>query len=134
MGIEKLSSIHQELLKYMESSSVGAIFIDPSGQWLSIDFTSNIGHTGIILKLFNLSLLKVSRSLDDEGLYVVGEVSLTPFHDGGGRLLNSLGYGFKNERGETISYSDRTFWHFHLEGDICIDAVCENYEILKTVL
>lgn len=128
-----LSPTHQALLKQVEASSVSAFFIEPSGQWLSIDFTSSVGDVDVLLKLFNPTLFKLSRTLDDEGLFVVGEVSLIPFHDGGRDILDSLGYDFRNESGYTLSFPNRVLWHFHLEGDICIDVVCEKYELLKTV-
>jgi hypothetical protein len=133
VAIEKQSPTHQGLLKQLEGSSVSAIFIEPSGQWLSIDFISNVGDVSVLLKLFNPTLFKFSRTLDDEGLFVVGGVSLTPFDDGGRDILDSLGYDFRNEHGYTVSFPNRVLWHFHLEGDICIDVVCENYELLKAV-
>ena len=98
MAVE-LSPIHQALLKQLDASCVSAFFIEPSGQWLSIDFTSSVGDVNVLLKLFNPALVKFSRTLYDEGLFVVGVVSLIPFHDGGREILDSLGYDFRNESG-----------------------------------
>lgn len=126
-----LSTTHQSLLKQMEASSVSTFFIEPSGRWLSIDFTSSVGELDVLLKLFNPILFKFSRTLDDEGLFVVGGVSLTSIYDGGKDILDSLSYDFKDESSHRVSYPQRALWHFHLEGDICIDVVCEYYELLK---
>lgn len=107
--------------------------MDPCAQWLNVEFTSSVGDGDVLLKFFNVALFKFSRTLDDEGLFVVGAVSLKPYGDGGRDILDSLGYDFRDEGGNPVSFPDRVLWHFHLEGDVCIDLVCEKYELFRTV-
>jgi hypothetical protein len=133
VAAEQLSPKHFALLKQLEASCVSAFFIDPSGQQLNVEFTSTVSDLGVLLKLYNLVLFKFSRTLDDEGLFVVGGVSLTPVHHGNQNILASLGYDFRNDDGYPVSYPSRGLWHFHVEGDICIDVVCEEYELLESV-
>ncbi|HKC63834.1 MAG TPA: hypothetical protein VKB86_09365 [Pyrinomonadaceae bacterium] len=126
-----INSLQTETLKHLDAYALSEIFIEPSGQCLSFGFTSSIGEPSIRLKLFNPALIKISRTLDDEGLFLVGEARLASLEDGGKDVFAFLGYDFRNLNGSLLTYPSRPLLHFHLEGDVCIDVICENCEMLR---
>lgn len=85
------------------------------------------------LKLFNPILFKLSRTLDDEGLFVVGQAELTTVEDGGKIVLSRLDYGFRSEDNTAFSYESRSLIHFRIEGDVCIEVIAETYEIKQKI-
>lgn len=133
MVIREVPAKHQALLEQLKSCDLSGISIEPSGQWLRFDFTSGIGGPSVVVTLFNPTFFKFSRDFDDEGHSVVGEASLIPLKDGGKEAFTSLGYDLRNECGTVATYSSRSLFHFHLDGGICIDAVCEAYEMLQEI-
>ena len=122
-----------DLLKELESCDLDVISIDPAGQWLRFEFISGLSQMGLVLKLFNPIFIKISRTLDDDGLFYVGEVSISPLGDGGKEQLTSLGFGFKDESGSVITNPLREMVHCHIEGGICVDVICESYQIYKEI-
>ncbi|MGH9822315.1 MAG: hypothetical protein ACREDR_03500 [Blastocatellia bacterium] len=119
---------HQALIDQLGTCVLSEMNLEPSGLWLRFDFESAIGGPVVILKLYNPALVKFSRTLDDEGGFVIGEAALSVLDDSKTDLA-ALGYGFSDKNGPTLSYPARTLLHFHLEGDICIDVICEDYDL-----
>jgi hypothetical protein len=120
---------HRALINALNTCAVAEIRTDPSWVWLRFEFTSTIGGQNLSVKLFNPIIFKLSRTLDDEGLFVVGEAELTTVEDGGKSVLSRLDYCFRTEDNTAFSYESRSLIHFRIEGDVCIDVVAETYEI-----
>lgn len=124
---------HQALINELNTCVLSEVCTDPLWGWLSFEFASSIGGTGLSVRLFNPILFKLSRTIDDEGIFVVGEAELTSIEDGGKSILSRLDYCFGAEDNTVFAYEARALIHFRIEGDICIDVVAERYEIKQEI-
>lgn len=123
---------HQALIAQLETCSVSNLLLEPAGQWLRFDFTSTLlDGPSFTVTLFNPVFWKFSRTPDDDGHYFVGEASLIQLEPGGREMLGFLGYDFIDEDGSVATYPTRSLFHFHIEGGIVVDAICEGYEVLQ---
>ncbi len=99
---------------------------------IQIDFALE-GADFANIRLSEIVHLVYSQTLADEGAYFVGELSLTQVSDGGKEVLSTLHYRFFDQNKEVFSYPSEQLFHFHLEGDICLEVVCGAYELYKSV-
>lgn len=129
MAINTIPSEHRALIDELNTCVLGGVYTDPSLASLSFEFVSTINRSSLTVKLINVALFKFSRTLDDEGLFVVGEADLTPIEDGGKSILHRLDYGFRVTDGAAFSYESRSLIYFRVEGDVCIDVVAESYDL-----
>ena len=83
------------------------------------------------LELHKVVHAVISQTLDDEGPHAVGELSLSSVNDGGKEVLNALAYRFLNRDGKAFIYPNNQLYHFHTEGDICVEVVCGSYQLRR---
>jgi len=133
VAVKTISPEHRALIYELNTCVLGGVYTDPSLASLSLEFVSTINGNSLTVKLLNPVLFKLSRTIDDEGFFVIGEAELTPVEDGGKKILSCLDYCFKAEDGTAFSYDPRSLIYFRVEGDVCIDAVAESYELHQEV-
>jgi hypothetical protein len=97
---------------------------------VQLDFMLD-GENTVVLRLCEVVHLVLSQSLAEEGPHLVGELSITPVSDGGKEVLAALHYRFFKQNGEVFSYPGEQLFHFHLEGAICLEAVCRSYQLYR---
>lgn len=96
---------------------------------LQLKFSFQPGVLSTVIELLQVIHLVVSQTQGDNGDFVVGEVSLTAVENGGKSVLSNLHYRFYDQDNAVLNFPDVCLYHFHLEGDICVEAVSESYRI-----
>ena len=123
------------LLNTLRDFQLSEILISPVDWSTKLIFTfgSNPEIKDVSVQLSKIVHMTFSKDPDDnEGCYTTYEVKLNPIHDGGNDILSLLNYPIRSRDGNVFSYPSKMLFHFHLEGDICIEAVCEEckaYEV-----
>ena len=123
------------LLHYLRNSQLTEISISPVDFSVKLTFTFAFeSHSrDFVVHLFRLVHISFSKDLEDnEGCYVVYEMNLKKIDDGGKNILSLLNYPIKNRTGEVFSYPSQELYHFHLEGDMCIEVICGKYHIYES--
>ena len=109
---------------------VSGIHLDPVRISVGIDFIEPyVGGTNEFRFTFEKILLfTISKTPDDEdGLYLVGNVTLRRSEN----VMEALnGLLVRNMRHTTLPES---VYVFHLEGEICVDIVCEGFELTENI-
>ena len=122
------------LLHYLRNSQITEISISPIDFSIkfTLTFAFNTHSKNFVIQLFEVAHISCSKDVEDnEGCYVVYEIKLNEISDGGKNILSSLNYPIKNRNGDVFSYPSKTLFHFHLEGDMCIEAICGKYHIFE---
>jgi hypothetical protein len=94
-----------------EASEAHILFVDDAGAQK-------------ILILGSLYQFVLSRHPDEEGTFLLGELTLSKTGAGGEPVLEQLGFGFSDANGKPVAGTGDHLYHLHLEGDILLDAVC----------
>jgi hypothetical protein len=124
----------QDLLESLTNSQLSKITLDPTGEYLQLEFVSTSDGKDIIVAFYNVIQYTFSRVLDEgQGPFFIGHVTRSLIVDGGEQILSSLHYPFFRSNGSILSYPSRNLWYFQLEGGICLDIVCSAYKILKEI-
>lgn len=124
----------ESLLQNLDKSQLVGIDLDSNNLGVRLEFTFGPEKRDIIVQLFQLVHFIISKEPDDnDGCFFVGEVALNPLKDGGKKILSSLLYPLQEKNGNVASYPAKQMFHFHLEGGVCIEAVCGAYEIFQQV-
>jgi hypothetical protein len=122
-----------ELVQELSNYQITGISLEPSQLWLRVELTCGSHKPDVTLEMHNIAQISISKTPDDEdSCYFAGEVTITPCDDGGKSILTQLGYAFSNRKGEVMAMSSNAF-HIHIEGDICLDVVCQTYKLLKEI-
>ncbi|GAB4289580.1 MAG: hypothetical protein Fur0025_24110 [Oscillatoriaceae cyanobacterium] len=122
----------ESLLTNLRKSQLTGISFDPESLALTLEFTLGDEVKVIKMQFFQLIHLVISKEIDEnDGCFFVGDVSLTPVADGGKEILSSLLYRFRERDGTVATYPQQSLFHFHLEGGVCIEAVCGEWELLS---
>lgn len=125
----------QALIASLRDSQLKEVQLDRQTLSVSLHFTSGPEAQGIVLTLQNTVHVVISKDPDDEELpAVVGEATLVSLQDGGASVLTKLKYPFRkiDDSAAVFTYQDKRLYYFHLEGDVCCDVVCANYQIRRT--
>jgi hypothetical protein len=103
--------------------------LEPIRLCLRLEFIDPISLKEIALELNNMVYFSLSKTPDDEeGCYLLGEIKLSSINVSDREaLLSQLGYGFIAN--QDINFLN-TMYYLHIEGDICLEAVCEYYKLL----
>jgi hypothetical protein len=129
----------QSLLKSLRKSQLVGLSVDPNHLWVRLEFTYGTfgGEADTVViqltQLVHFTLSKDPDDDDDDWCFFVGEINLTPIEDGGKEILSSLGYRFRERDGTVASYPSRSLFHFHIEGGVCIEAVCGSYQVSQEI-
>lgn len=75
--------------------------------------------------------LNVSGTPDDSGEALVVNARLEEIHDGGKAALGELGHDFRDSNGGVASYPGTHLIRVFFEGDICVEAICQNLEVTE---
>lgn len=121
-----LDEEYANLMASLKYASVTSLQLSKSA--VQVDFAMDGADTAI-LRLSEVVHMVLSQTLADEGAYLVGELSITPVNDGGKEILSALQYRFSNQNGEVFSYPAVEMFHFHLEGDVCLEVVCGSCQL-----
>ncbi len=121
-------------IDYLQRSQLKSIVLNPQTLALQFSFTQVEGkrNQDVELELLGIAQVNLAKDLqDDEMFAIVGEASLTSIADGGRAILEKLRYPFRSLENNNVpfSYLDTKMFHFHLEGDICVDVVCKEYRL-----
>jgi hypothetical protein len=130
--IEQLDYILLDSLKHFQLVN---IFFESETWSITFTFTfgSNPDTDDIVIKLSEIVQFVWSKKPDDnDGCYLVYEVSLTEINDGGAEILSRLGYPIFSRDGNILSYPSKQLFDFYLEGDINLEVVCGVYQIFQT--
>jgi len=129
-----ITSKTYNLLNSLRDFQLHETFVHPI-EW-SIRFNFSFGSDptvrDMVIKLSEVVHFLLSKDSDDnEGCYTVYETTLTELEDGGKEVLSSLSYPIKSTDGNVFCYPSKTLFHFHLEGDLCVEVVCGKYEVFQ---
>ncbi|MBW4630988.1 MAG: hypothetical protein KME30_03510 [Iphinoe sp. HA4291-MV1] len=131
------TSIAQNITTFLvdlKSADLVGISLLPQSFGLRLDFTfgPESGDAKIELyRIFHLVLSQPLNSDDEDFCFWVGEVELRKVEESGNQILSTLSYPFKNPNGSIETGSSLIY--FRLEGDICLEVVCENYKIFQEI-
>ncbi len=116
-----------ELPKDISYFQISRLILEPIELWLQLELVNPISpKQTVTLELRELAYLSLSKTPEDnEGCYQIGEIQLSSTSDPTS-LLKNLGYGFSN----VAMRNDNNFWHLHIEGDLCLDAVSGSCKVI----
>jgi hypothetical protein len=119
---------HKYLIDKISHCQISQVVLEPTQLWLRLEFIDPIDLKEIVLELDKMAYFSLSKTSDDEdGAYVILEAKLSSVNDSLG-LLSKLNYGFISSPQINLLES---IYHLHIEGDICLDVVCESYKIFE---
>jgi len=73
--------------------------------------------------------LNISGTPGDDGDALVFSSRVELVDDGGKQVLEELAHNFRGNKGGTAFYPGTRLLHLDLEGDLCVEAVCQEVEI-----
>lgn len=117
-GLQKLRDTVLIGMQYdVRSRSLILSFQEPSGSRVSVH-------------LIEVLQLSVSNT-DDPPLEKVDvvHVSARKLEDGAKQELDRLGYMWRDLQGKTVAYEGPALFHFLVEGDVCIAAICKRFDL-----
>jgi len=126
-----MSSEREDLLERLRYYSLASLKLEVEVQNIHLNFVSTVeGEEDVSIKLFDPLLVKISRTSDDEGPFLVGNISLTALsREEEKDLMDKLGYCFREPDTDSQPAFTKQLFHFFLEGSICIDVVCEGHSM-----
>jgi hypothetical protein len=124
-----MSRLLNELLQtpFLDRSQLKSIEMDPVTLSLRLVFVQVEGKGDLKLELDGIAQVNISKDFNDEEmLAIVGEATLRQYEDGT-PVLKLFRYPFtKGAPDYEPMASEKAIFHFHLEGDVCIDVICKN--------
>jgi hypothetical protein len=123
----------RRFLEDLKSADLIGISLIPSNLGLRLEFTFGPESGDVAIELYRIVHLVLSQPLnaDNEGFcFWVGEVELKKIEANITVFLSTLSYQFPNPT-ETIDSVESSLFHFRLEGDIYLEAVCREYKIFQ---
>ena len=106
----------ESLALQREANSLKLAFVNESGTFHELHLTG----------VYQISL---SRHPGEDGPFVIGEVWIARRLDGAKEVLEALKYGFVDDSGQVFSGAQQALHHFHLEGDVVLDVICESFSL-----
>lgn len=129
--IEIIPQNIQFLLNSLSKSQLVGISFELTG--VRLEFTSGIQGSDVIIQLFQVVHFMLSKDPDEQETFYVGRIDLTPLEKGGKEILSALLYPFKERDGTVVSYPSHPLFHLHIEGGVCIEAVCGSYQVFQEI-
>ena len=136
MNHENQSSSEQKLIASLRDAQLKYVRLDPERMAIALRFTFGTDRPDVMVHLRNTAHIAISKDPNDEELpAVVGIATLVPLSVDRISTLTKLAYPFRNtdDPSTVFTYSETPLYHFHLEGDICLDIVCGKYSVGLTV-
>lgn len=124
------------LLEDLKSADLVGISVNSQNLGLRLDFTFGPEADDVAIEFYQIIHLVFSQALnpDDESIcFWVGEVELKKIDEDVEQVLSGLSYPFLNQDG-TVNHNSRSLIHFRLVGDMCLEVVCGNYQVLLNSL
>ncbi|MBP0038332.1 MAG: hypothetical protein J7519_11595 [Roseofilum sp. SID1] len=121
---------YEEISNYLRKSQILDILLKSEGSILDLELTID-GSQDILLRCLNVIHIAFSKLLDeDDGCYYVADIYVDTLKDGGKKKLDKLNYGFRQsiDLTEVAYYPDRELLHLYIEGEVCIQVVCESIQ------
>jgi len=87
----------------------------------------------IVLTINDPTLFSFTRSFGDEGTYVVYEFCTKKIFNTDYSILSELNYGVCDKDGKPFLGQKQAIW-IHMEGDIILDIICNNYSFTDGVI
>ncbi|NEO56617.1 MAG: hypothetical protein F6K54_28205 [Okeania sp. SIO3B5] len=116
-------------LEDLKSADLVGISMIPKNIGLRLDFTYGPEVGDVAIELYQIVHLVLSQPLNYEETgycFWVGEVKLQQLSETASEVLSSLSYPFTNSQHLTTPLIQ-----FYLEGDICLEAICQSYKIFQ---
>ena len=116
-------------LEDLKSADLVGISMIPKNIGLRLDFTYGPEVGDVAIELYQIIHLVLSQPLNSEDTdycFWVGEVKLQQLSEKVPEVLSSLSYPFTNSQHLTTPLIQ-----FYLEGDICLEAICQSYKIFQ---
>jgi len=118
-------------LEDLKSADLVGIYLNPHNLGLRLDFTFGPDADDVAIEFYQIIHLVFSQPLnpDNEGIcFWVGNVELKEIKD---NIQESLfqSYPFTNQNLTLL----QPLFHFHLEGDICLEVIFRNYKTFQQV-
>jgi len=107
-----------------------------AGQIYKFD-TNLIGDTGVKIAIHISAkeryevefvdpiLFKVSRTIEDEGAYVIGEIWAQPLSETSQAVLDGIQYGWITRNGN-YAFPNEELCYVHIDGNIVVDIICRS--------
>jgi hypothetical protein len=117
----------------LPDSTLSQITMAPDMLSISFRFERGPDTRPIEVCLRQIAHISLSKTLDDdEGCANVFEASMVRLDDGGLAALSELAYGFRESGApeRPFTYPNRDLFRFHIEGDVCADVVCGDYDVV----
>ncbi|MUL36524.1 hypothetical protein [Gloeocapsopsis dulcis] len=123
----------QALLDSLKSSQLVQVSFEPTKLWVSLEFTFGPEGKNVVVELQQLVHFVLSKEdPDDDGCFFVGEVTMTTVENSATEILSSLSYLFRIQNKNV--QPEQSLLHFHLEGAVCIEAICRADLLQKLVI
>jgi hypothetical protein len=107
--------------------------LEPTELSARLEFTYGSQEYDVVIQLFQIVHFVLSKDPDDNDPFYVGRIDLTVIENGGKEILSSLLYPFRDRTGSVASYPSRSLFHLHIEGGVCIEAVCGSYQVFQEI-
>ncbi|MFB2836037.1 hypothetical protein [Floridanema evergladense] len=124
----------QTFLEDLKSADLVGISLLPQNLGLRLDFTFGPEFNDVSIAFSHIIHLVLSQPINtstEEFCFWVGEVELRELESDGKQILSALSYPFRNQNG-TID-ANSSLIYFRLVGDLCLEIVCNNYQIISEV-
>ena len=121
------------MLDYLRRSQLIGISLEPTELSARLEFTYGSQEYDVVIQLFEIIHFVLSKDPDDNAPLYVGRIDLTVIENGGKEILSSLLYPFREQDGSVTSYPSRSLFHLHIEGGVCIEAVCGSYQVFQEI-
>lgn len=121
----------EQIFERLRYYALAAVEMDAEVKSIKLNFVSTTdGEEDLRIEFFEPLLIKLSRTPDDDGPYLIGDLTLEALSlDEEKKLMERLGYYFRDPDTNNPPSFGRQLFHFFLEGAICIDIVFEDYSI-----
>jgi hypothetical protein len=124
------STENLKILGGFGDAQLAGISFDHEEFWVRLIFRMGSSVKDVYLDLLDLAYFNFSKDPDDnEGCYLIGEVHLKAIENNRQELFSLLRFPFRDLDGEVSTYPSKPLFHFHLEGDVCVEALCGKYLI-----
>ncbi|MFB2893345.1 hypothetical protein ACE1CI_10570 [Aerosakkonemataceae cyanobacterium BLCC-F50] len=125
----------QTFLEDLKSADLVGISLLPQNLGLRLDFTFGPEANDVSIAFSHIIHLVLSQPINasnEEFCFWVGEVELRELESDGKQILSTFSYPFKNQNG-TIDVNSSSLIYFRLVGDLCLEIVCDSYQIVPEV-
>lgn len=117
-------------LKKFENSQIVGFSIQPKDLSINIEFILDGTYTETDIEFSHVALYSFSswmegKNYDNDPNYYVGEINYRELGENDAEIFKKLNYGHK------LSQEDfkKNIHYFHIEGELCMDIICDCFSI-----